>query len=162
MRFGCDKKTLKELNPVIGCWAENIIHVGPVGSAHTIKLINNFIAMGYAAVFAEAFATARKSGLDIEKLHEVISSGILNNGFYQNMAKWVIDGDPESHKFTLQNCGKDIGYYNLLADAVHMTPILGNAVKQSYAIALGQARADQYLPRVIDAIAQFNGVAPKS
>ena len=113
--------------------------------------------MGYAAIFAEAFTTARKAGLDTAKLHEVVSSGILNSGFYQNMAKWVIGGDPESHKFTLENCGKDIGYYNLLADAVQMTPVLGNAVKQTYSIALGQDRADQYLPRVIDAIGEFNG-----
>jgi hypothetical protein len=33
-------------------------------------------------------------------------------------------------------------------------------VKQTYTIALSQGRGDQYLPRVIDAMAEFNGVNP--
>jgi 3-hydroxyisobutyrate dehydrogenase-like beta-hydroxyacid dehydrogenase len=157
---GADDATLAELTPVIECWAENIIHVGPVGTAHSIKLINNFIAMSYAATYAEAFAAARKAGLEPATLHQVISAGILNSGFYQNMAKWVIEGDPEAHLFTLRNCVKDISYYTLLADSLPITPMLGNAVKQTYTIALSQGRGDQYLPRVIDAMAEFNGVNP--
>ncbi len=155
---GADEATLDELMPVIQCWAENIIHIGPVGSAHSIKLINNFIAMGTGAILAEAFTAARKAGLKPETLHRIISAGILNSGFYQNMAKWVIEGDPDSHRFTLRNCVKDISYYNLLADSLPITPLLRNAVKQTYSIALSQGRGDQYLPRVIDAMAEFNGV----
>ena len=155
---GADEATLGEVRPVIECWAETIIHIGPVTHGHTIKLINNFVAMSKATVFGEAYTTAKKAGLDIEKLHAVISSGLLNSGFYQNMAKWVIGGDPEAHLFTLKNCRKDIGYYNNLADDVGTTSVVAGAVKQIYSVALAQGKESQNLPQVIDAVADLNGV----
>jgi 3-hydroxyisobutyrate dehydrogenase-like beta-hydroxyacid dehydrogenase len=155
---GADEATLAEVRPVIDCWAETVIHVGPVTHGHKIKLINNFIAMSKATVFAEAYTTAKKTGVDIEKLHAVLSSGLLNSGFYQNMAKWVIGGDPEAHLFTLRNCRKDIGYYNNLADAAGVTSIVAGAVKQAYTIALAQGKQTQNLPQMIDAVAELNGV----
>lgn len=155
---GADEATLAEVRPIIECWAETVIHVGPVTHAHKIKLINNFVAMSTAAILAEAYTTAKKAGVDIEKLHAVLGSGLLNSGFYQNMAKWVIGRDPEAHLFTLKNCRKDIGYYNNLADAAGVTSLVAGSVKQAYTIALAQGKESQNLPQVIDAVADLNGV----
>jgi len=155
---GADKKTLKTLEPLIRTWAENIIHAGPVGSGHTIKLINNFIAISYSAIFAEAFTACKKTGVDPKLLKDVVSAGILNSGFFQNVCKWVIDRDPKAHLFTLRNCYKDIGYYNALADAAGQTSIVASAVKQSYALALAQGAGDRHMPMLADVIGNINGV----
>ena len=53
-----DDATFERIRPVLDCWAGVIVHLGPVGSGHKMKLINNFIAMGYAALYAEALALA--------------------------------------------------------------------------------------------------------
>jgi 3-hydroxyisobutyrate dehydrogenase-like beta-hydroxyacid dehydrogenase len=60
-------------------FCENVIHAGPPGHGHTLKLINNFIAQAIATATAEACAAAAKSGLSIRKLHEVISAGAVNS-----------------------------------------------------------------------------------
>ena len=38
-------------SPIVECWSGNIIHVGPVGAGHKMKLIMNFIAMSYISIF---------------------------------------------------------------------------------------------------------------
>src|SRR5262249_43460657 len=50
---GGDPKVLKEIEPILQCFAESIIHAGGIGAGHTLKLINNFIALGTAAAVAE-------------------------------------------------------------------------------------------------------------
>ena len=60
---GASDEIFAKVKPVLECWSGNIVHLGPVGLGHTMKLINNFIAMGYAALFSEALSIARKAGL---------------------------------------------------------------------------------------------------
>ena len=43
---------------------ENVFHLGPLGSGHTIKLINNFFAMTVSNAMSEAFAMADIAGVD--------------------------------------------------------------------------------------------------
>ena len=155
---GADPKTLKAVYPLIEAWAENIIHVGPVGAGHKMKLINNFVAMSYVAVYAEAFTAARKTGVPLEKFHEVISAGGLNSGMFQNVCKWVIGGDPKAHEFTLANCDKDIRYFNQLADAEKLTTVVASAVKQTYTMAMAMGRGADNMPMLADAVANFNGL----
>jgi hypothetical protein len=155
---GADPKTLKAVYPLLEVWAENIIHVGPVGAGHKMKLINNFVAMSYVAVYAEAFTAARKTGVPLEKFHEVISAGGLNSGMFQNVCNWVIGGDPKAHEFTLANCDKDIRYFNQLADAEKLTTVVASAVKQTYTMAMAMGRGADNMPMLADAVANFNGL----
>lgn len=155
---GADPATFEALLPLLRCWAENVIHVGPVGAGHKVKLINNFIAMSTAAVLAEAFTTAKLTGVDFKALHEVVSAGPLNSTFYQNVTKWVIGGDPKAHLFTLRNCLKDITYYNRLAEAAPATAVVAGSVKQIYTIALAMGKGDDHMPMISDAVAELNGI----
>ena len=146
------------MRPIIETWAENIIHVGPLGAGHKMKLINNFVAMSYVAIYAEAFTACKKTGVPLEKFHEVISAGGLNSGMFQNVCNWVVGGDPKAHEFTLANCDKDIRYFNQLADAEKLTTTVASAVKQSYTMALAMGRGADNMPMLADAVANFNGL----
>ena len=156
--IGPDDKTLNEVRPIIETWAENIIHVGPLGAGHKMKLINNFVAMSYVSIYAEAFTAAKKTGVPLKKFHEVISAGGLNSGMFQNVCNWVIGGDPKAHEFTIANCDKDVRYYNQLADAEGLTTVVASAVKQRYAMAMAMGRGADNMPMLADAVANFDGV----
>ncbi len=155
---GADRRTFNRLRPVLATWAENIIHVGPVGNGHKIKLINNFIAMSYAAVFAEAFTAAQLSGVGAQALHDVVSAGPLASPFYRMIANWVIDRDPNAFAFTLANGAKDIRYYQRLADSLLAVGGVGAAVRQMYDLALARGKGEQFVPRLADDFAALNGV----
>jgi 3-hydroxyisobutyrate dehydrogenase-like beta-hydroxyacid dehydrogenase len=49
------------IQPVIATWAGKIVHIGRVGDGHRMKLLNNFLSLGYAAIYAEALAVAARS-----------------------------------------------------------------------------------------------------
>ena len=68
---GADDAVFATLKPVMSAFCENVIHAGPPGHGHTLKLINNFMAMAIATSTAEAVATAAKAGLSLHKLHEL-------------------------------------------------------------------------------------------
>jgi 3-hydroxyisobutyrate dehydrogenase-like beta-hydroxyacid dehydrogenase len=156
--IGADEATLAKIRPAVEAWAGRIAHVGPVGAGHQMKLINNFIAMGYGAIYAEALALGRKVGISPQTIDSVIRGSRMDCGFYQTFFKYVLERDRDAHKFTLDNALKDLRYVEAMADAARMANPVGNAVKNSYAIAVAQGRGQDYVPMVSDAIGELNGV----
>ena len=155
---GSDAKTLRELRPLIETWAENIIHVGPLGNGHKIKLINNFIAMSYTAVWAEAYTACTMTGVDQKTLYDVVKAGGMYCGNFENMSKWVIGRDPKAHEFAIRNCLKDQRYFNNMIEASNMAAIVAPAVKQSYAMAVAKGDGERHMPMMSDVIGELNGI----
>ncbi|WP_236638578.1 NAD(P)-dependent oxidoreductase [Mangrovicoccus ximenensis] len=59
---GAPEEVFARVKPVIGCWAGNITHVGPTGAGHRMKLIMNFISMGYPRSMARRWCSRPRSG----------------------------------------------------------------------------------------------------
>ena len=112
---GADDATFARLEPVLAAFCENIFHVGPPGAGHTLKLVNNFMAMTIIASIGEAFAVASKAGVKLDKLVEVVSQGALNSNIFQMMAGGAVAGDLTRMKFSIANAAKDMRYYTHLA-----------------------------------------------
>jgi len=138
--------------------------VGQVGAGHKAKLINNFIALSYNAVYAEAFAACRKSGVDVEKFRDIIAAGGLNCGIFQRITNYVIGGDPKAHLFSMTNCYKDIRYYSRMADDAGIAAAMGGAAKDYYAVAManGGESESQHMPMLTDYVCEMNGIPPSS
>jgi 3-hydroxyisobutyrate dehydrogenase-like beta-hydroxyacid dehydrogenase len=154
---GADAATLAAIRPVLETFCENIFHVGPVGSGHRLKLINNFLSQGVAALVAEAVTTATKAGIDLRTLFEVVSVGGANSAVFQRFMPWVL-GDESSMLFKLKNGQKDVRYYTHLAEAVGSTAFLGEAVHQIYTLAVAQGEGESYVPALARALGKVNGV----
>jgi 3-hydroxyisobutyrate dehydrogenase-like beta-hydroxyacid dehydrogenase len=140
-------------------WAAHITHVGPVGSGHKLKLINNFIGMGYAALYAEALALGKKVGVEPQLIDSVIRDGRMFCGFYDTFMRYVLERDREAHAFTLRNALKDVRYVEALADAVGVANPIGNAVKNSFTIAVNLGKGEEYVPMLSDIVAELNGAS---
>jgi 3-hydroxyisobutyrate dehydrogenase-like beta-hydroxyacid dehydrogenase len=157
---GADDAVFAKLKPVLSAFCENVIHAGPPGHGHTLKLINNFIAQAIATATAEACAAAVKSGLSLSKLHEVISAGAVNSGIFQMMVGKMLDnnGDLTGLKFTLANAMKDLRYYTHLAETLPVPAIVGEAVHQSLVTANLLGFGDKYVASLIEAQERLAGV----
>lgn len=157
---GADDATFAKIKPVLDCWAGNVVHLGPVGLGHKMKLINNFIAMGYAALFAEALGIARKAGLTKEQFHAVIGSSRMRNGFYDTFMKWTMEGDENAHRFTISNAHKDMRYLSSLANEIGALHPIQSMVKNSFAGMEAAGQAQKYVPMLADFVAGLNGLPP--
>ena len=129
-----------------------------------LKLVNNMMAMSFAASIAEAFAVAAKSGLDLNKLYDVISAGGVNCGIFQMMAtKTLKEGDLTGFKFGIANAQKDLRYYTHLAEMVNVPSLVGEAVHQSLAMASALGQGKKFVPALVTAQEKLTGakIAPQ-
>jgi 3-hydroxyisobutyrate dehydrogenase-like beta-hydroxyacid dehydrogenase len=158
---GCDDATFATIEPVLRCWAGNVVHLGPLGLGHKMKLVNNFVAMGYAALFAEALAIARKAGLTVEQFHAVLGSGRMRSGFYDTFMKWSLEGDPNAHKFTISNAHKDMRYLAAMANEIGAVNNIQTLVKNNFAAMEAAGDGQKYVPMLADFVARQNGLGPR-
>jgi 3-hydroxyisobutyrate dehydrogenase-like beta-hydroxyacid dehydrogenase len=155
---GCDEATFKTLEPVILTWAAKAVHLPRVGMGHQMKLLNNFLSMGYAALYSEALAIAAKSGISAQMIDDVVRGGRMDCGFYQTFFKYVLEGDKNAHLFTLQNAHKDVSYLASMADAAGVANPVGSAVKNYFTSALAQGKGQDFVPMLSDHVKAMNGV----
>ncbi len=155
---GADAANFERLQPVLKAFCENVIHVGPPGSGHVLKLVNNFLALSIATSTAEAFAIAAKSGLSLRKLLEVVTAGGVNSGVFQMIAAKAVDGDLTGMKFTIANGRKDMSYYTHLAESHGAASHIGEAVHQSLVQAAALGLGERFMPSLIEAQEKLNGI----
>lgn len=155
---GCSPEVFDRIRPVIACWAANINHLGPVGSAHKMKLVMNFIGMGYAALYSEALVMAVKSGLSPQDVQRVIGSSRLTNGMFDSFMKYAVGRDANAHKFTIQNAAKDTRHVATMAATAGMANPMGAAIRNAFAQAEAVGKGGDYVPSLSDHVAALNGV----
>mgnify|MGYP001627854954 FL=1 len=156
---GADDAVFERVRPVIEAWAGRIVHIGGIGDGHKMKLLNNFLSLGYGALYAEALTLAQRVGISPERFDSVIRGSRMDCGFYQTFMDYTLQGNREAHKFTLTNGRKDMTYLESMADAAGVANPIGNAVKNSYAMAVstGGDGAEDYIPHLPVFVGKWNG-----
>lgn len=152
---GATDAVFARLKPVLETWAGKVVHIGGTGDGHRMKLLNNFVSLGYAAIYSEALALAEKVGISAPRFDSVIRGGRMDCGFYQTFMRWTLDRDRDAHKFSIANAFKDLRYLESMADAVGLINPLGNATKNSFASALADG-AVEFVPMLATHIAGRN------
>ena len=158
--IGATDAIFARIQPVVATWAKSIVHMGDNGAGHKMKLLNNFLSLGYAAMYSEALALAEKVGITTAQFDSVIRGSRMDCGFYQTFRGYAVEGNREAHKFTLKNALKDTSYLANMADGVNLANPIGGAVKNSFALAFaaGGDGPEDYVPHLVDYVMVQNGV----
>ncbi|MDB5664024.1 MAG: NAD(P)-dependent oxidoreductase [Cypionkella sp.] len=156
---GATPEVFARIQPIIATWAGKIVHIGGVGDGHRMKLLNNFISLGYAAIYAEAIALSEKVGIPIASFDSVIRGGRMDCGFYQTFMASALEGNREAHRFTISNAYKDLRYLESMANDAKVVTNMASAAKNAfaYAMANGGDGAEDYVPHLTDFTAKLNG-----
>ncbi len=157
---GATDAAFTRVQPIIATWAAKIVHIGGIGDGHKMKLLNNFLSLGYAALYSEALALSRKVGIPVAEFDKVIRGGRMDCGFYQTFMGYALEGNREAHRFTLGNAYKDMRYVESMANAATVVTPMASAVKNSFALAMaaGGDGPEDYVPHLTDFIARANGI----
>lgn len=153
---GGDEATLAEIRPILDCFAETVIHAGDVGSAHKLKLINNFLSLGKAALVSEAVAAAAKGGVDMQALHDIVVAGGANSVMFERLMGVALHDDDSALQFYIQNAQKDLRYYTTMTQNQSSTSFIAESVHQTYMLANNLGHGDKYVPRMVDVMAEIN------
>jgi len=157
---GCDADVWPRIEPAIGAWAAKATRVGATGDGHKLKLLMNFLSMGYGALYAELLVVAQKNGITAQAVDAVMRGSRFDCGMYQTFFAWVLNGE-EQHKFTIANSHKDMRYLAAMAESQGVANPMGAAVKNYYALADAAGHGGDFVPQLSDFVAALNGVALK-
>lgn len=151
-----DANAFETVKPVLEDLGENVFHLGPLGSGHTIKLINNFFAMTTACAMSEAFAMADKAGIARQSVYDVMAAGPLRSGMMDFIKNYATTGQGDL-AFSLANANKDVGYYRQMAEGLGLTSRMSGAAASTLGEAVEAGWGDKMVPEMVDFLAdRFN------
>lgn len=150
LMVGGDQSVFERVRPLLETFAENIYHCGPVGSGHRMKLLHNFVSIGFTGLLAEATACARRSGVDMERFLEILKSGGGRSVVLERLTPYILTGDPGAFRFSISNCHKDMSYYVSMADSAELPSLTAHALQQLFTLAKADGTGDRPVPALID------------
>jgi 3-hydroxyisobutyrate dehydrogenase len=81
------------VRPLLEAMGKTIRHVGPAGSGQHAKMVNQILLGGLMTSMAEAFTYARKAGLDLRAVLDLVGSGALGSPVLNRLGACVIEGN---------------------------------------------------------------------
>ena len=155
---GGPAEIIAKIRPVLDCFADTIVHAGDVGAAHQLKLLNNFLSIGHAAMASEAITVAAKAGVNMEAFRDIVMAGGAASVMFGRLINVPLSDDDSHAKFAIKNASKDMRYYTNMTERLPVASFLGETVHQLYVMAENMGYGDRYVPRMIDVFQKINGM----
>jgi 3-hydroxyisobutyrate dehydrogenase-like beta-hydroxyacid dehydrogenase len=89
---GGDQATFDKAKPVIEAYAKMIGLMGPAGAGQLTKMVNQICIAGLVQGLSEGLHFAKRAGLDVEKVVDVISKGAAQSWQMENRYKTMNTG----------------------------------------------------------------------
>jgi 3-hydroxyisobutyrate dehydrogenase len=115
---GGDPAALDRVRATLSHVASTIIHVGPLGAGHAVKIINNSISAAVNTVVAEGIALGEAFGLERDELVSVLSQCSASKASFERAAASYRQPPPQTEDgviFQLYLMTKDLRYSTALA-----------------------------------------------
>ncbi|HEV2840189.1 MAG TPA: NAD(P)-binding domain-containing protein [Chthoniobacterales bacterium] len=150
---GGDEAALRLARPVLEASSKEIIEIGKVGDATTVKVATNMVTAASVQGAAEALALISKSGLPVEKFAAAMRNNGSNSPTLDMKLPMMMEGNFEPH-FSVKHMLKDVVIATRLARGFGMEFGATDASRHGLTEEMRQGRGDddyssllrQYLP----------------
>ena len=154
---GGSEEALEAVRPILETFASRVYHMGAPGSGHVAKLLNNFLNGISLAATAEVMVAARKAGLDLRQLLEVLNHSSGVNFATLNRFPRIVEGDYLEGGLTANLMAKDVQLYLDLVRQLEVTSLAGPSCLGVFHLAAALGYGDQISNRVVDALGDVSG-----
>ena len=114
---GAKCSVFKRIEPLIGCYANDISLCGDVGSGQIVKILNNMIVAETVNAIGEALTIGRRAGLDDALLLDTLAKGSADSFVLRNHGvKAMLPGVFPLRAFSINYMVKDMNYAIDLAE----------------------------------------------
>ena len=151
---GGDTATFEAMRPLLACFAENIFHAGTVGAGHRMKLLHNYVSLGFVALLSEAAAAAQRSGIAPEVFVDILGKGGGGGVALERVKPYLLSGDVSSLRFAMSNAQKDLGYYRTMAGDLGAADAIAEAVLRTYDRGVAEAGAQAGVLELVAVLAK--------
>ena len=127
---GGDEAVYERAQPMLGAMGRAITYLGPSGMGQVCKACNQIAVSCTLMGVCEAMALARQSGLDLQRMVKVVSSGAAGSWQLENLGPKIAAGDHDPG-FMIDLVLKDLAIV-LDTAKTHKLPLDGTALAASY------------------------------
>jgi 3-hydroxyisobutyrate dehydrogenase len=151
LRFlvGGDVDVLAAARSAFDAMGSAVVHLGPVGSAATVKLANNFLCGVQAASLAEAVALFERQGLDVEQAVAILTDGAPGSPIVKAVSRRMLDRAYDPH-FLVPLMAKDLGYAGQTLAEAGITSAIADAARQRFLEADGAGHGRHDIAAIVE------------
>ena len=146
---GGSADTLDKVRPLLDAFTEKVDHVGPLGHGHRLKLLHNYVSVGFMTLLAEAAAQAADSEIDPQVFVDVLANGGGASAALDRLAPYIIDQDRDSLPFFVSNALKDIDYYRDMSKVSGARTTVADGVSKALTAPVNDDQGDAYVPELV-------------
>jgi 3-hydroxyisobutyrate dehydrogenase-like beta-hydroxyacid dehydrogenase len=164
-----DESAYRRARPVLESSSKEIIEIGEIGQATTIKLATNMVTAATVQVAAEALAVVDAAGVPLEKFAAAMRSNGSNSGTLTMKLPKMLSGDFEPH-FSVKHMLKDVQIVSRVAREHGLTLAMTEIARGALIDEAERGGADydysavarKYFPEAAIAPAREEELAPES
>ncbi|MFJ8794715.1 NAD(P)-dependent oxidoreductase [Streptomyces sp. NPDC102462] len=149
---GGERSDLDRLVPVFEPLASTVIVVGPVGSGHAAKALNNLVSAATISVTVEALQLGERFGITPETMTEVLNSSSGRSNTSENKVIQFMTSGTFGSGFALHLMAKDVGIAVDLADDLHQEAEVAHEVARQWSRIAAAVSADTDHTRMYELI----------
>ncbi|MEY2564408.1 MAG: hypothetical protein QOH88_2601 [Verrucomicrobiota bacterium] len=140
--IGGDEVALRQARPVLEASSKEIIEMGKVGDATTIKVATNMVTAASVQALAEALTLVHKSGLPVDKFAIAMKGNGSNSTTVDMKLPMMIQGNFETN-FSVKHMLKDVVIATRLARGFGIEVGATDASRHGLTEELRQGRGDE-------------------
>lgn len=116
MVVGGDEAAFAKVRPLLEKMTGKLVHIGPSGAGHTVKIANNLLCAANLVLMSEMAQMAERAGISLAELLTGVNAGSGRSGVSEvNFPKWITNEAYDSG-FTMGLMRKDVGLATGLAE----------------------------------------------
>lgn len=146
---GGEAATVEKISPVLASFTEEVKHVGDVSAGHRLKLLHNYVSVGFMSLLAEAAAQSADAGIDPQSFVDVLASGGGASVALDRLSPFIIKGDRDALPFAISNALKDFDYYRQMSAQAGAQATIADGVHQALKEVVDRGAGDAYLPELV-------------
>jgi len=125
---GGDPALFEQHRPLLAQLGQSITYVGPVGSGHALKALNNYVSAAALIATAEAIHAGAAFGIDAGTVVDVINASTGKNNTTENKAHQFMLNGAFNSGFSLALQAKDVGIAVALGESLGQPMALAHQV----------------------------------
>ncbi len=125
--------TMTRLRPVLGCYGDPVLHVGPSGAGQTVKLVNNALFAAHIGLLAESIRLGERLGVSESTLLAALAHGSATSrvlslvaaggsvASFSEVAGDFVGKDVAVVRSIAEELGSDLGVLNDVINVVNVS-----------------------------------------
>lgn len=139
---GGDAAVFEQSRPIFAAMGRAATLMGGVGAGQATKAVNQIMAAGINQAVTEALAFAEASGLDLDRLIDLLSGGAAGSWFLENRGKRMAAGQFQPASFKINLHQKDLDICKALAAELGVALPIVEMTRKHYARLIDEGHGD--------------------